>query len=200
MHIDSHRIRPIDFLPRSRSKIVQAVVISCYCWMAVSFMSAWTRGIFPSPRSSTHGDVTINVIKVIVLSPIYESLLLVGVLELVRLARAPEVIQVIAAGLFVSELHSWPWWPKSLLVIPGFCIMAAAYLYWRRSSWKSALGLVVLVHVLSNCVPVLNYVGSRLPRLSTISATIPSGEIVQTSNQALERTASRCAARMKDEL
>jgi hypothetical protein len=73
--------------------------------------------------------------------PILESLILVGVFELVRRARAPVVVQVFVAALFISELHVWPWWPHAVIVLPSFCIQTASLLYWRRRGlWKDAFG------------------------------------------------------------
>ena len=85
---------------------------------------------------------------------------MIGALELVRLARAPTAVQVLGAGIFLAELHFWPWWPRAVIVAPGFCIQGASYLYWRRSSAKVAFWIVVSIHALINCIPALSYIGS----------------------------------------
>jgi hypothetical protein len=154
------RIHVSSFLPRSRSKVVFVLVMSCYCIALGFFISAWRRAAqVQSPPAAfylDYRDPVGNVISLLLLAPIIESLLLVGVFELVRRARAPEMVQVFVAALFISEAHVWPWWPHAVIVLPGFCIEAASYLYWRRSSWKTAFWVVVSIHALSNLIPALS--------------------------------------------
>jgi len=92
----------------------------------------------------------------LVFAPIVESLMLVGVFELARRARAPEIVQVLTAAFFVSGAHYWPWWPHAFIVLPSFCIQAACYLYWRRTSWKTAFWVLVSIHALINVIPALS--------------------------------------------
>jgi hypothetical protein len=127
-------------------------------------IGAWVRAANlknPPPEFYwfTHGNPAANLLLLVVFAPLIESLFLIGALELVRLARAPETIQVIAAGLFIAGQHYWPWWPHAVIVAPAFCIQAASYLYWRRSSWKEAYWVVVAIHALNNLIPALSYVG-----------------------------------------
>jgi hypothetical protein len=157
------RITPIrlsSFIPRTRSKVLFALVMACYSVTLVSFVSAWAyvAHVRSPPRvfylRGTH------VISLLIIAPLIESLILVGVFELVRRARAPAIAQVFIAALFISEMHVWPWWPHAVIVLPGFCIQAASYLYWReRAPWKDAFWVLVSIHALSNVVPALNSIG-----------------------------------------
>jgi len=153
-------IRLRSFMPRSRSKVVFALVMACYSVTLGSFVSAWAyvAHVRSPPRAfylrGTH------VISLLVIAPLLESLILVGVFELVRRARAPAIAQVFIAALFISEMHVWPWWPHAVIVLPGFCIQAASYLYWReRAPWKDAFWVLVSIHALHNVVPALNSIG-----------------------------------------
>ena len=162
-----NRLMPIrlkSFLPRSRSKVVFALVMGCYCIAAGSFMVAWTwvAGLSRPPRAFyLRGDVP-DVVVLLVFGPLIESLMLVGVFELVRRVRAPDWIQVAAAALFISELHVLPWWPHAFIVLPSFLIQSASYLYWRRYSWKEAFWVLVCIHSINNVIPALSIVARAM--------------------------------------
>ena len=137
--------------------------MACYSVSLISFVSAWAyvAHVRSPPRAfylrGTH------VISLLIIAPLIESLILVGVFELVRRARAPAIAQVFIAALFISEMHVWPWWPHAVIVLPGFCIQAASYLYWReRAPWKDAFWVLVSIHALSNVVPALNSIGHAM--------------------------------------
>lgn len=154
-------IRLRSFIPRTRSKIVFALVMACYSVALAHFVSAWAYVAHvrspPRPFYLRGGS---HIISLLIIAPLIESLILVGVFELVRRARAPKVAQVFIAALFISETHVWPWWPHAAIVLPGFCIQAASYLYWREhTSWKDAFWVLVLIHSLSNVIPALNTLG-----------------------------------------
>jgi hypothetical protein len=160
------RIGLSSFIPRSRSKAVFALAMSCYCVTLSYFISTWARAAHvqspPPAFYSGFSDPAGHVISLILVAPLIESLILVGVFELMRRARAPEVVQVITAALFVSEAHVWPWWPHAVIVLPSFCIQAASYLYWRRSSWKTAFWVLASIHALNNCIPAVSAIGRAI--------------------------------------
>jgi hypothetical protein len=158
------RITLTSFVPRSRSKAVFAIAMSCYSVTLGYFIIAWARALHistPPPSFYLSGGIG-DVVGLLVVAPIIESLILVAVFELVRRAHAPETVQVITAALLVSELHVWPWWPHALIVLPIFCIEAASYLYWRRISWKEAFWVVALIHALTNSIPAVRAIGRAI--------------------------------------
>jgi hypothetical protein len=151
-------IRFRSFLPRSRSPIVFALVMGSYSITLNSFLGAWARVAHlrrPTPPFYLRGDPA-DIISLLVIAPLVESLLLVGVFELVRRCHAPQTVQVFTAALFISALHIRPWWPHAIIVLPSFCIQAAAYLYWRRISWKTAFCVLIAIHALDNLFPALS--------------------------------------------
>ena len=82
-------IRWSSFLPRSRSKVVFVLVMGCYCIAVGSFMSTWTWvARLPRPPRAFYlrGDVP-DVLGLLVFGPLIESIILVGVFELVRRVR-----------------------------------------------------------------------------------------------------------------
>jgi len=157
-------IRIRSFIPRTRSKVVFALVMSCYCIAAGLFVStgASVAGVRRPPRSFYFTGDAADVFGGLVFAPIVESLMLVGVFELLRRLRAPDWVQVVASALFISELHVWGWWPHAVIVLPPFLIQAASYLYWRRRSWKEAFWVLVSIHALNNVIPILSAVGRAM--------------------------------------
>jgi len=49
-------------------------------------------------------------------------------------------------------------------VLPSFCIQAASYLYWRRTSWKIAFWVVASIHALINVIPALSAFAANATR------------------------------------
>jgi len=152
------RIRLRSFIPRTRSPVAFALVMACYCITLASLLGAWARvaGLRRAPPPFYLRGNPADVVSLLIAAPLIESLLLVGVFELVRRFRAPEAVQVLVAALFISEAHVWPWWPRAVIVLPSFCIQAGSYLYWRRTSWKTAFWVVASIHALINVIPALS--------------------------------------------
>jgi hypothetical protein len=158
------RIHLTSFLPRSRSKAVFALAMACYCVALDYFIIAWARALHirpPPPSFYLSGGIG-DAVGLLVFAPIVESLILVAVFEVVRRAHAPDTVQVITAALFVSELHAWPWWAHAVIVLPSFCIQAASYLFWRRTSWKTAFWVVASIHALNNSIAAVSAVGRAI--------------------------------------
>jgi hypothetical protein len=158
------RIRLTSFIPRSRSKAVFALAMSCYCVTLSYFIAAWARALHippPPPSFYLSGGIG-DVVALLAFAPITESLILVSVFELVRRAHAPTAVQVIAAAFFISEAHVWPWWPHAVIVLPSFCIQSASYLYWRRTSWKTAFWVVASIHALNNSISAVSAIGRAI--------------------------------------
>jgi hypothetical protein len=157
------RIRLTSFIPRTRSKLVFAFAMSCYCVTLSYFIGAWARAlnIKPPPTYYLSGGMG-DVFALLVVAPIIESLVLIAVFELVRRAHAPGAIQVMTAALVISEAHVLPWWAHAVIVLPAFCIQSLSYLYWRSASWKTAFWVVALIHALSNSIPAVSAIGRAM--------------------------------------
>lgn len=164
------RIRFRSFFPRTRSPVVFALVIGCYCITLTLFIGGWARVAHlrrPFPYFYLRGDPA-DIISLLVVAPLIESLVLVGVFELLRRFHAPQTVEVFISALFISALHVRPWWPHAIIVLPAFCIQAASYLYWRRISWKTAFCVLAAIHALANVLPALSALAAYSTRhLST---------------------------------
>jgi hypothetical protein len=138
--------------------------MSCYCVTLAYFIATWARALHipPPPRSFYLSGGVGDVVALLAFAPIIEPLILVAVFELVRRAHAPDEVQVITAALFVSVAHASPWWPHAVIVLPGFCIQSASYLYLRRTSWKTAFWVVASIHALNNSIPAVSAIGRAI--------------------------------------
>ena len=158
------QVRLSSFLPRSRSRVVFVLVMGCYSIAVGSFMATWTwvAKLPRPPRAFYLGGDAPDVLALLVFGPLIESLMVVGVFELVRRFRAPDWVPVVTSALFISELHVWPWWPHAFIVLPSFLIQCGAYFYWRRVSWKDAFWVLVCIHAINNVIPALSAVGRAM--------------------------------------
>jgi hypothetical protein len=170
----SGRIRFRSFLPRTGWPAVFALVMACYSITFSSLIAGWVRAAHlrkPPPSFYLRGDPA-DIVSLLVAAPLFESLVLVAVFELLRRFRAPERVQVFVAALFISGLHGLKWWPHAVIVLPSFCIQTASYLYWRRTSWKTAFWVVALMHALDNLLPALSafaaYTSRHVPPSSSL--------------------------------
>ena len=161
----SVRIRLTSFIPRSRSKPVFAFTMSCYCVTLEYFIIAWARALHPPPPSFYLSGGIGYVVNLLAVAPIIESLILVAVFELVRRAHASVAVQVITAAVFMSVPHAWRWWPHAVIVLPSFCIQSASYLYWRRTSWKTAFWVVASIHALNNSISAMSAIGRAIHQI-----------------------------------
>ena len=148
----SRRTLLSSFLPRSRSKAVFVLAMTCYSWAATRLLST-IAGVFgaPSPppgEFEQRGYFVLEAVSLVLLAPILESLILIGIIELLRKLRSPAWLQITLAAIICSIPHI----PLSyaLVVSPAFFIMAAAYLRWRRVSWKVGFVVIASIHGLLN--------------------------------------------------
>ena len=163
------KLRIQSFLPRTRSKTVFVLVMAAYSTTLDYFLAACRRAAHvPGPPPPFYASATQHplgyIADLLILAPVIESFILIAIVELVRRFHAPTIVQALTAALFVSELHVFGWWPHALIVLPGFCIDAASYLYWRRISWRVAFVVIASIHALSNVIPATTAIGALFRR------------------------------------
>jgi hypothetical protein len=106
------RIQFSSFLPRSRSKVVFALVMASYSWALSSIIVYW-RSIAgvedPGPTFYAAAESAIGEIFLsLVFAPIFETLILVGVFELVRRAGPPERLPTGSWSRSTPSVTSFP--------------------------------------------------------------------------------------------
>jgi hypothetical protein len=151
-------MRTSAFLPRSKSKIVFVLAMASYTAAAAALIrtiaSAFGAQRPPLGVFLERGYPTLEVISLVLLAPIIESLILIGLIELLQWLRSPVWLQLICSATISAALHV----PIShaLVVAPGWFIMAAAYLMWRRVSWKVGFAVIASIHALLNLNPAIS--------------------------------------------
>lgn len=147
--------------------MVFILVMAAYSTTLAQLMAVCRRAFqIQSPPPSFYASATqhplAHIFELLVFAPVFETFILIAIVELLRRFHAPVTIQALTAALFVSELHSWGWWAHGFIVFPAFCIDAAAYLHWRRKSWRIGYVVVVFIHALSNIMPAISALGYAL--------------------------------------
>jgi hypothetical protein len=141
-----------SFLPRTRSKIIFVLVMACYAKAAAGLLYA-VENAFGAERPKLgifleHGYPALEVISVLLIAPILESLILIGLIELLRRLRSPIFVQISVPAILSAAAHM----PLSHVFshLPSWFIMAWAYLHWRRESWKTGFAVIASIHALLN--------------------------------------------------
>jgi hypothetical protein len=154
--------KPLDiFLPRSASAFVFTLAVTCYDLAITLFCSVivYILHLPPRPPSfwESHGDPAAHIIEALWFAPVLESCVLVGLVELQRLMKAPTVVQVFLSAVILAGPHSytWGWEPYAFIVAPSFAIQSASYIYWRAVSRTRGLIVVVSIHALHNLMPAM---------------------------------------------
>jgi len=106
--------------------------------------------------------VVTTVIDPLLIAPIGESLILIGVIELLRRLKFNIAVQIIVSASLSCLLHSiqYPFW--GVWVAPVFFIGAGAYIYWRRVSFWIGAEMTILLHFFSNAIPFIGTLAGRL--------------------------------------
>jgi hypothetical protein len=97
-----------------------------------------------------HNQGQIHVWTVLLLSPVLESLLVVGFIELLRRTKFSIVVQIVAPTLLICGLHSAIHTVWGFVAAPMFFIGAASYVYWRPVSFWVGMQMIVWVHFFWN--------------------------------------------------
>jgi hypothetical protein len=168
------------FLPRSSSKAVFLFVMTCYSFtlkavigLVIRLLGLWPvtidslthlpRLVRPGIDRST-GTIVTAIIDPLVIAPIAESLVVIGIIELLRRLNFNAVIQILVSASLSCFLHSiqYPFW--GFEVAPVFFIGAAAYVYWRRVSFWSGTQMIILLHFFLNSIVFISVTAERLHR------------------------------------
>jgi hypothetical protein len=162
------------FLPRSRSKAIFIFAMTCYSLTLTDIDARLIRlwGLWPVKvdpithvlRPVRPGIDDSKIIDLLLISPVIESLIVIGVIELLRRLKFNIPTQIITSVSLVCLLHGIGSPFFAFLVAPAFFIMAGAYIYWRRISFWSGAQVIILVHFFGNVVPFISVMGEYLHR------------------------------------
>ena len=143
-----------SFLPRSRSKVVFILVMASYSLAAGSLVGAIVVALgaqrVPPGVFLRRGYPMLEIVSLILIAPVVESLLLIGIIELLRWVRSPSWFQIVCSATVFTILHVPTSISNAFVVAPACFIMAAAYLVWRRESWTTGFAVIMSIHFLLN--------------------------------------------------
>src|SRR5579884_632330 len=139
------------FLPRSSSNAVFIFTMTCYTF-TIEYLNGRLSRLFGFWRTSHVKHLSSTPMVPLLISPVVDSLVVIGLIELARRLKFNIAIQIAVAVLVSCFLES-PRQPLlGLLVAPVFLIGAGAYIYWRPAGLCIAAGTIILLHFLYNAV------------------------------------------------
>lgn len=142
------------FLPKSQSKTVFIFTMTCYTFTLHYIVARliWLFGFSPTSNRS----ITSTPIVPLLIAPVVESFVVIGLIELVRRLKFKLAVQIAVPVLVSCFLESplQPFW--GIRSAPLFFIGAASYIYWRGVSFWTAAQIVILLHFFYNALVFLN--------------------------------------------
>jgi hypothetical protein len=138
-----------------------------YVWMATLIslfpslaISAVVMSVLPEEGPSFEGPVVLSVIGMLVLSPWLETIILWGILWILRRFMARPMRVAIASAALWGILHSLmaPAW--GLIVAWPFFVFSICFLEWEKISKGRAIVVTALVHTCQNLLPAVALVVS----------------------------------------
>lgn len=142
------------FLPRSESTWVFVLVMVAYNH-ALQIILHLILSPFVGPGPSIYplhgwGDVLGHLPNSLVWAPLWQTLLLIVIIEGLRALRFPPRHQIFISAPLVAATDGLHWWPHAVYSFPGFILFAVSYLYWRPVSWRKAAAVAIAIHALFN--------------------------------------------------
>ncbi len=152
------------FSPSGRSKSLFVIAMTCYAYTGNCLVSRIVALFIPRIPSSVPIPWKVSrpildySVEALLTSPICESLVLIGMIELLRRLGLRPSVQLIISAVILCGLHSWRWLPWGFVVAPLFLLCAYSYLHWKSESWTTACLLTVLIRFGNNVIPVLDFI------------------------------------------
>jgi len=161
-----------SFLPRSRSKVIFLFVTYCYALTLIGVTAQlmrlaglWQVRVDSSnnvPRYVRPGIDDTTLSDLLVVSPIVESLIMIGIIELLRRCRFRVAVQVVASVSVICLVHGFEYTFAAFSIAPGIFILAGSYIYWRRVSFWVGMRMIIALHFLLNGLPAITVIVERL--------------------------------------
>jgi hypothetical protein len=156
------------FLPRSESKWVFVLVMVAYN-QALQLILHLILSPFVGPGSSIYplhgwGDVLGHLAGALVWAPLWQTLLLIAIIEGLRALQFPPLLQVLISAPLVAATDGLHWWPHAVYSFPGFFLFAVSYLYWRPTSWRKAAAVAIAIHALFNVTADFHLITNQIQR------------------------------------
>ena len=156
------------FIPRSESRFVFLFAMYCYA-VALGGISSqllvlgrfWEMRIDPEDNTARYVQPGLDdstLVEVLLVAPVSESLIMIGIIELLRRFGFRAAIQLAASVSVSCLLHGVQYRFYAFSVAPAMFILAGTYIYWRHTSFWVGLQMIVLLHFALNCLPALSVI------------------------------------------
>lgn len=146
---------PLDTLLEPRRPWRAVLVGWAMTTVPALMLSLIVGSLFPQAARPEFGAVNLDLfVRLVVIAPLLETLIMAAVLEILLLALPPKwavVVSSVGWGIAHSLIApSWGlviWWP--------FLIFSTLYVTWRGQARTLAIAIVFAVHALNNLGPAL---------------------------------------------
>jgi hypothetical protein len=110
-----------------------------------------------APQLSDFGGISNRqaFVFVVLIAPMYETLLLSIGIALISLITARPVVIAAISAVGWGILHFLDFHIQGIVVMWPFFVMSCAYLAWRPIGWFRACGVAMSIHMLQNLLPGL---------------------------------------------
>jgi hypothetical protein len=170
-------------LPRTSSKVLFSLIMAGYSLIGALVLSSLlsereSRSVFDGPFFPIEDNLgaILFFLWVVVVTPILETLLLVGIATGVQRVTQRRALAIVLPVALLCVLHGIP---RCFIVAPLFLACMFTYLRWRERSFGSAFVTTTLVHCWANLVPavllLLAVVGSYVS--GTVSTLIDGRQV-----------------------
>jgi hypothetical protein len=151
------------FLPRSSSNAVFIFTMTCYTF-TLEYLGRRSIRLFGFWSTSRIDHLTSTPLVPLLISPVVDSFVVIGLIEAVRRLRFNVAVQI-AVAVSISCFLESPRQPFSgLLVAPVFLIGAGAYIYWRPVAFWIAARTIILLHFFYNALVFIGVTAERMHR------------------------------------
>jgi len=151
------------FLPRSSSNAVFIFTMTCYTF-TLEYLGQRLIRLFVLPPTFRVDHHTTTPIIPLFIAPVFESFIVIGLIELVRRLRFNVVVQIAVAvsiSCFLESPRPSFW---GLFKAPVFLIGAGAYVYWRSVGFWIAARTIILLHFFYNSLVFVGVISERMHR------------------------------------
>ncbi|MEL7941017.1 MULTISPECIES: hypothetical protein [Pseudomonas] len=138
------------YLTSENSVALQSSLVAMVAMVISSLLLMLTYGFVSVPEIDDSSPTTIDLVSVVLLAPLIETVLLVLSLEFFRLLIGRPVAVAVLVALGWAAAHSSVRLTWGIGVVAFFLIASYLYLHWRSRSHLRAVQLLLFPHMLIN--------------------------------------------------
>ncbi|MDF3932297.1 hypothetical protein [Pseudomonas citronellolis] len=139
-----------DYLTSENPVAVQSVLVAALALVISSVLLSTLFGLLGSPEVDESPPTLVDFVSIVLLAPLFETLVLLLSLELSWLVLRNRLVVTLLVGFGWAAAHSSVRLTWGVGVVTFFLIASYLYLYWRGVSRARAVQLLLFPHVLIN--------------------------------------------------